>query len=244
MLSQKQCTTNFIKNCERIRYDFNITQKQMADILGLSLSAYRKMVSGDVGRLSLYTVYKLSVYSGFSILDLIGNLDEALQYQAKYQQLSKVQRRLIQAIIDFQLSCQSYVTDEGEETIEIPLLKLNGEFFDGFTIDTASYFKYNLPMRLYKRYESEFVFALELPTSYYTPTFLKGDILLVGQNRHPRNGEIGIFTCDRKFHLRKLEIREKAILTSIRQNIPPIEVDLKTFQKEWFCFGYVLRRMV
>lgn len=241
LLTYSQCRSSFILNCERIRYDNRLTQEQMADILGLKTATYRRLINGEIDKLNLYPVYRLSKYSGFSMLDLIGDLDSALQYQAKYQQLSKPQKRFIQAIIDFQLSSPS--VDEEEETVEIPLLKLNGEFYDGYTFDTAAYFKYALSKSIYKRYETEFVCALELPTSFYTPTFVKGDILLIGRGRHPRTGEIAIFSHNRNVHLRKLEIKDKAILTSIRQNIPPIEVDLKTFQREWFCFGYIIRRM-
>lgn len=242
LLTKDQCRQNFMANCERLRYDLDLTQEQMADTLDMSLSTYRKLLAGEISKLSLYNVYKLSKRSGFSMLDLIGDLDESLKYQAKFQLLSRPQKRLIQGMIDFELSCQGSTKEN--ETAEIPLLVLNGEFYDGFTLDTMSYFKYNLPLSLYNRYKDEFVCAVELPTSFYTPTFVKGDIILVGRGRHPRTGEIAIFSHDRRVHLRKLEIKDKAILTSIRQGIPPIEVDLKTFQRDWFCFGYVIMRII
>lgn len=242
MLTKMECRDNFVKNCEQIRYDFDLTQEAMAEVLGITATAYRKLINKDVDKINLYTAYKLSNFSGFTMLDLIGDLDESLKYQAKFRLLSKPQRRLIQGMIDFELSCQGSTAEE--ETVEIPLLALNGEFYDGFTLDTMSYFKYSLPLSLYNRYKDEFVCAVELPTSFYTPTFVKGDIILVGRGRHPRMGEIAIFSHERRVHLRKLEIRENAILTSIRQGIPPIEVDVKTFQKEWFCFGYIIRKMI
>lgn len=236
-----ECRNNFIDNCERIRYEYKLTQKQMADILDLSIRGYQNLINGEVDKVGGCTILRLAKYTGLSMESLIGDLSDTLPYLSMFQKLTKPQKRLIQAMIQFQVSCK---TDVDKKTVEVPMLVANSEFYDGFNLDTLSYYKYELPVDLYNQYEKEIICAMQLPNSYYTPTFLKGDVIIIGRGRQPRENEIGIFTHNREVHFRKLQIGEKAKLISIRAGIPPIEVDLKTFSKEWFCFGYVIKRMI
>ena len=239
--SREQCKSNFIANCERIRYEKDLTQKEMADILGLSLNTYRNMIVGEVDKIGSYTVLRLSKYTGLSMESLIGDVTDTLPYLSLFQSLTKPQKKLIQAMIEFEKSCRP---DPEKKTIEVPMIIANGEFFDGFSLETLSYDKYKMPLPLYKEHEKEFICAMEMPNNFYAPTYLKGDVLIVGRGRQPRDNEVGIFTHKREVYFRKLQITDKAVLKSIRQGFPPVEVDLKTFSKEWFCFGYVIKRMI
>ena len=238
--SREQCKQNFISNCERIRYEKNLTQKEMADILDLSLNTYRNMIIGDVDKIGGYTALRLAKYTGLSIESLFGDISDTLPYLTMFQSLTKPQKRLVQAIIEFQKTCRVL---PDKKVIEIPLLVANSEFFEGFDLDTLSYYKYEIPLSLYRQHEHELICALQFPSSFYAPTFVTGDVVIMGRSRQPRENEIGIFSHKREIHFRKLQIKDKAILTSIRNGLPPIEVDLKTFSKEWFCFGYVIKRM-
>lgn len=239
--SREQCKSNFINNCERIRYEKDLTQKEMADILGLSLNTYRNMIIGEVDKIGSYTVLRLSKYTGLSMESLIGDASDTLPYLSLFQSLNKQQKRHVQAVIEFETSCKA---DLGKGTMDIPLIVANSEFFEGFSFDTLSYYKHQIPLNLYKQYENELMCAMEFPNSVYAPTFVKGDIVLIGRNRHPRDNEIGIFVHKGKVHIRKVYIQEKVILKSIRQGLPPIEIDIKTFNKEWYCFGYIIKRMI
>ena len=239
--TREQCTKNFIKNCELIRYERGLSQKAMAEILDVSLNTYKNMIIGDIEKISNYVTLRLARYTGLSMESLMGDVTDTLPYLTMFQSLNKQQKRHVQAVIEFEKSCKA---DTGKGTMDIPLIVANSEFFEGFSFDTLSYYKHQIPLNLYKQYENELMCAMEFPNSVYAPTFVKGDIILIGRNRHPRDNEIGIFVHKGKVHIRKVYIQEKVILKSIRQGLPPIEVDTKAFNKEWYCFGYVIKRMV
>ena len=241
MYNRMKCRDNFVLNCEKIRNLEGLTQKQMADILGITLATYRKMVNYEIDKIGMCTALNLSEHTGISVTALASNLAEVIRVKKLYDELSPAQKNLTDAIIEFQHSCR---VDHDNNTIEIPMIMANSEFYDGFNLDTLEYHKYALPLDVYNKYKNEIICAMKLPNSYYTPTFLKGDVIIVGRGRQPRENEIGIFTHKREVHFRKLQVRDKAILTSIRAGIPPMEVDLKTFSSEWLCFGYVLERLI
>ena len=238
--SREQCKKNFISNCERIRYEKDLTQKEMADILDMSLNTYRNMILGDVDKISGYTTLRLSRYTGISMEKLLGDVSDTLPYLTMFENLSKQQKRHVQAVIEFEKSC---MVDLGKGKIEIPLIVANSEFFEGFDFDTLSYYKYEMPLSLYNQHDNELVCAIEMPNSFYAPTFVKGDVLLIGRNRQPRDNEIGVFVHKGEVHIRKVYMGEKVVLKSIRQGVPPVEVDAKAFNKEWYCFGYVIKKM-
>lgn len=241
MYNRTECRNNFVLNCERLRDLEGLTQKQMADVLGITFATYRKMVNYEIDKIGMCTALNLSEHTGISVRALASDLTDFIKLRKLYDELSPAQQKLTRAIIEFQHSCK---VNHDKNTIEIPMIMANSEFYDGFDLDTLTYEKYELPLNVYEAYKNEVICAMKLPNSYYTPTFLKGDVIIVGRGRQPRDNEIGIFTNKRKVHFRKLQIRDKAVLTSIRPGIPPIEVDLKTFSKEWLCFGYVIKRMI
>ena len=239
--TREQCTKNFIKNCEAIRYEKDLSQKEMAEILDVSLNTYKNLIIGEIDKISSYVVLRLSRYTGISMEKLLGDVTDTLPYLTIFETLNKQQKRHVQAVIDFEKSCKA---DIENNKIEIPLIVANGEFFENFSFDTLSYYKYELPLSLYKQHEEELICAMELPNNYYAPTLVRNDIILVGRNRQPRENEIGIFVNKGKVHIRKVYIREKVILKSIKQGVPSIEADLKAYAKEWYCFGYVIKKMV
>ena len=206
--TREQCTKNFIRNCETIRYEKDLSQKEMAEILDVSLNTYKKMIMGEVEKISNYVTLRLARYTGLSMESLMGDITDTLPYLTIFQSLNKQQKRHVQAVIEFGKSCKA---DIGKGIMEIPLIVANSEFFEGFNFDTLSYYKYQVPLTLYKQYENELMCAMEFPNSVYAPTFVKGDVILIGRNRAPRDNEVGIFVHKGKVHIRKVYIQEKVI---------------------------------
>lgn len=58
-MDRKETRDNFITNVEKIRIEKGYTQTELADLLDMSISGYRKMVAGETNTISLYSVYKV-----------------------------------------------------------------------------------------------------------------------------------------------------------------------------------------
>ena len=57
---------------KELRIKHGLTQKQVAEIVGLSLKTYRKYESGDWGKMKVTTIFKFMQYYGISCEYLMG----------------------------------------------------------------------------------------------------------------------------------------------------------------------------
>ena len=57
MLTKQELVKNFTLNVEKERLKLKLTQAQMAKKLDMSLSGYKKMISGVTTIIDLYTAY-------------------------------------------------------------------------------------------------------------------------------------------------------------------------------------------
>ena len=82
-----------------------------------------------------------------------------------------------------------------------------------------------------------------MPTSYYKPTFMRDDIVLIGKSRQARENEISVLVHKGEIYFRKINITDKVRLVSIKDNLPTIVLDPKEFDREWDTYGYVITRL-
>lgn len=239
MLSREECRKNFADNCERIREEKKLSQKAMAEILGMSLSSYRKMLDSTVQTISAYTLYALCVYSGVPMSALFGDATEQLYMLHKFEFMTKQQKRFIKAIVDFE---HKFCTqDPKNERNEITLMTPTGELHDGFDYDTCTYEKVNIGHD-YKRYEDRILCAVKIPSNFYSPAYVKGDILLLANDRLIRENEVGIFLCDGKAYLRRMVYDDGMVLAPVGDIGTPIRLSDEDLKK-WTKFGYVLKKL-
>ena len=236
---------NFSINCERIRVALNISQKEMAEYLRISLPNYKKIVQGDVEGIRYAYGRYLSELTGIYINDLfddvvdVNNID-TYPYMKLIKQTSMTQRKNTRARLEIQAKMRD---DEDGETITLEMITPNGEIFDGFTLDTLSYYEVKIPKYIYEEHKKELLCALRMPTSYYKPTFMRDDIVLIGRSRNARENEISVLIHKHEVFFRKVEITDKVRLVSIKDNMPTIVLDPKEFDNEWDIYGYVITRL-
>ena len=76
MLTRQDIVRNFTLNVEKERIKRNLTQSQMAKKLEMSLSGYKKMISGVTAKIDLYTVQLMHNLTGKWIFELIDDYGE------------------------------------------------------------------------------------------------------------------------------------------------------------------------
>lgn len=239
MLSREECRKNFAENCERIRAEKKLSQKEMAEILGMSLSSYRKILDSSVQTISAYTLYALCIYSGVPMSALFGDATEQIYMLHRFEFMTKQQKRFIKAIVDFEYNF--YTQDPKNERNEITLMTPTGELHDGFDYDTCTYEKISIGQD-YRRYEDRILCAVKLPSNFYSPAYVKGDILLMANDRLIRENEVGIFLCDGKAYLRRMVYDEGMVLAPVGDIGTPIRLSDGDLKK-WTKFGYVLKKL-
>lgn len=236
---------NFSLNCEKIRVALDISQRQMAEYLHTSLPNYKKMIAGDTESIRYAYGRYLSELTGIYINDLfdgpidINNID-TYPYMKMIKKTSITQRKNTRARLE--ILVKNNVEEDAEE-ITLEMVEPNGEFFDGFTLDTLSYYTVKIPKSVYEDHKKELLCAVRMPTSYYKPTFMKGDIVLIGKSRNARENEISVLIHKKEVYFRKVEVTDKVRLVSIKDNMPTIVLDHKEFDKEWDIYGYVITRL-
>lgn len=241
VLSKDEFRRNFADNLEKLRVERDISQLKMADILGVSLGTYKRMVTYANQSISGYTLYSASSFFNVPMSALIGDMSEEIYLLKRFEKMSKQQKRFIKTVIDFETAVEGY---PDQHTVKITLLTPNGEIYDGFTFESFSYDKVYIPKKDYDTYCNNLSCAIKLPNSFYAPTYIKDDILLVGRDRLPRINEIAIFMNDNKIYLRKLLYnRDTAVLEPVGKLGQKIEIPMKEFQKKWNVFGYVIKRI-
>lgn len=92
--------------------------------------------------------------------------------------------------------------------------------------------------RYRSRYGDSLECGLRIMGNFYHPVFYEGDILLIGRNRIPHNGETGIFAHDGYLYIRKFFSHLNRILLEPLNGIGP-DIILPNL-RSWSILGYVL----
>ncbi len=92
MLTKQELVKNFTLNVEKERLKLKLTQAQMAKKLDMSLSGYKKMISGVTTKIDLYTAYLLQNMTGKWIFELIDDYEEDMELILSLRELSQCQK--------------------------------------------------------------------------------------------------------------------------------------------------------
>lgn len=92
--------------------------------------------------------------------------------------------------------------------------------------------------RYRSRHAERLSYGIRITNSLYHPVFYEQDILLIGQERMPRNGEMGVFSHHGYLYIRKFFSHAEQVLLEPINGIGP-SIILPNLE-DWSILGYVL----
>ena len=229
---------NFRFNLEKQRIVMRIPQDKWAHKLGLSLSAYKRLIAGDTTKINFSILTNLYFLTNKLLFEFCDISSKPLQLVKKLMQLSDSQLRFISDIIDFELK---YKTDSSCSVI-IP----SGDMHDEMIYDSCNLRKIDLPSEIKKRYSARVDFGIMVTSNHLHPVYHQDDILLIA-SRFPLNGENAIFVNRRqhKAYLRKYVQGTPCKLVPITDfgdviNVNPLDAD---DMLQWIILGTVVTKL-
>lgn len=120
-MTKKELVTNFVLSMEQHRLEQNWTQAQMAEKLELSVSGYKKIISGETKRIDMQVAYNLHMLTGKLLSELCGDDSPELSIHRKIRRLTKEQRDHLEHMIDSELAVHAESEPEdGCMTLYVP----------------------------------------------------------------------------------------------------------------------------
>lgn len=241
MLTRQDIVRNFTLNVEKERIKRNLTQSQMAKKLEMSLSGYKKMISGVTAKIDLYTVQLMHNLTGKWIFELIDDYREETEIILKLKEMSEAQRNFINNMIEFESYFSSVHEDSNDYiTVFIPTENM----VDGMIYDSANFTKINAASYR-KKFGEDLFCGIKITSDHLKPVYNLGDILLICR-KAVREGDTGIFLNKEtgKVYIRKLRPSSSRILEPINDCGEPLHIDsCDESAEKWINFGYVLTKI-
>lgn len=241
-MDRQELVHNFIENVEKNRISMGLTQQQMAQKLGMSVSGYKKMILGQTSKIDLYVAHRMYALTGKMLFELCDDPIPALPRINKYRSLTPRQQDFIRGIIDFEYAFkeENKLPDEFI-SVYVPI----GNVKDGMIWDSANIEKVNAAPYI-KRFGAALNCGIKVTSNHLHPAYHQGDILLINR-QPPRDGDVGIFinTESGRVYIRKFRQTDPCRLEPINYYGVPIEVDSndEAAMDKWIKFGRVLTKM-
>ena len=244
-MNRTELTTVFVEHLEHERNLAGLTQTQMAEKMDLSLSGYKKIISGETYKIDLYTAYRLSLFTGKSISEFLDDIHSDLSdIIEKMRKLSPLQLNFVSTIVDFETAFLDGISP-GASSDYVTLFTPTGALRDGMIWDTAHMEKINVSH--YRRiFGSQLHCAMRITSDHLHPVYGQNDILLISK-KAPRDGDTVIFIHSRthRCYLRRFRQTMPWTLEPINSYGIPLTIDTNDpcERNNWIIFGKVLTKM-
>lgn len=244
-MTRLEIVSNFIDSLERERTALGLTQAQMAKKLEISVSTYKKLISGETSKVDIYTAYQAYKFTGKWAFELCGCVaTELMQVAGKLRDLTPSQLRFIAGVIDLELSFLGHLPVEIEDDY-VDLLTPTGNLEDGMIWDSMHIEKLNIaPYR--KLFGARLQCAIRITSDHLRPVYCDGDILLLSQSA-PRDGDTGIFINkeERQAYIRKFCQADPCTLKPLNGYGLTFTLDDSDSDDsdKWVNFGHVLSKI-
>lgn len=241
-MTRIQMNRQFAEKLECERVALNLTQKQMADKLELSLSAYKRIITGTTEKIDLYLIYKLYQLTGKLAYEFTEVTDPYLELKKKIMDLSESQIAYIDGLIDFEKSFKDSHEDYDDYvSVYVP----TGNMEDGMLYDSANVEKVKIG-NYRKKYGNLISCGVKITSNHLHPVYNKGDILLISR-QSIRDGDTGIFLNreNGRAYLRKFYQTTPCKLESVNGYGETFYVDSnnKEDMDKWIKFGCVITKI-
>lgn len=241
-MNRIEMNRQFAENLERERTILSLTQQQMATELGMSLSAYKRLITCATDKVDLYALHRLYLLTGKLAYEYTSISDPYLNLKQKIAKLSPASLTYIDSLIDFEKTFASTHTDCDEYlTVYIP----TGNMEDGMIYDSANIEKVKIGSARNK-YSSLISCGIKITSNHLHPVYNKDDILLISP-RPIRDGDTGIFVRKDNgcVYIRKFYQTSPCKLEPVNSYGETFYVDStdKTSMDNWYKFGCVITKI-
>lgn len=242
LMKRLELIQTFADSVEQERLRLGLTQKQMAQALDLSLSAYKRMITCSIDKIDLYVAYKLYQLTGKLAYEYLGLSDPKLDLKTKINSLTPAQLTYVDAIVEFEKNFARQCSDaEDYITVYIP----TGNMEDGMVYDSANYEKINIGTYR-KKYGDMISCGIRITSNHLHPVYNKGDILLISRSTI-RDGDTGVFINIEKgrAYIRKFHQTSPCRLEPVNDCGETFYVDShnKEEMDQWIKFGKVIAKI-
>lgn len=245
-MTRKQLYENFAGNIELERSRLGLTQQKMADVLQISLSKYKILITNPFeANIDIYLAHQIQKLTGKSVRELCGDDLPELEMIRHFRTLSKHRQEAIKYMIEIEYQLSRDGLDNVDEKGCITCYVPTGNMEDGMVLDSRDFITINIAD--YKRNSREGIdCAVKITSNHLHPVYMKGDILLVSK-RAPRDGDTGIFILRENCQIFIREFRQTnpCELKPINGFGESIFVDgnSKAQMDKWIKFGTVITVM-
>lgn len=244
-MTRDEMAMNFGANIELERVRLGFSQAKMAKALDMSLSSYKRILTGETARIDIYTVhllYHLTERLGF---EYVGDPDPYLETFQRMRKLSAPQVRMIRSFVEFELAFSESLRLGKQEKDYITVLIPTGNMEDGMIYDSCSLEKINIAAYR-KRYGDLIDIGIRITSNHLQPVYQQGDIVLLCQ-RAIRDGDTGVFidSTTGRAYTRKLLLSRPIRLEPICGYGRTILVDNDNPEERnrWIGLGYIVTKV-
>ena len=246
-LSRMHVSKEFGQTLARLRTLADMTQQDMASILGISKATLIRMEAGETDKIDLNIALKASAIFKMPIREMCGFLTEDLALYYNLLHATKRTQRLVASILEADTqqkeNLKGFLPDE---KYLIDCMKLADDIRDGIPCNRFYHECQNISKF---RGHSWFKLAdvlLEINSNAYHPLYHIGDRLVISC-KPPRDGDIGVFIRDACFYLRKYVADGNNVFlnyVSLQENEKNEYFKINRYKSEdmekWVKFGTVL----
>ena len=241
-MTRMEINHEFAVNIERERIRLNLTQKDMANKLEMSLSAYKRLITCSTDNIDLYVIYKLYKLTGKLAYEFTSVSDPYLELKKKIANLAPSQLAYIDALVDFEKAfSDTCISPEDYITVYIP----TGNMEDGMIYDSAAVEKVHLP-NYRARYGNQISCGIRITSNHLHPVYNKGDIILIAQ-KSIRDGDTGVFInhISGRAYIRKFYQTSPCKLEPVNGlgDIFFVDGNSKEDMEKWIKFGRVIAKI-
>lgn len=232
----------YAQSLERERIKLGFTQNEMAQKLDMSLSNYKKIITGATSNISLYVAHKMHEMTGKWTFELCGEKNDEIKFIQAFRTLSDSQKRFVLEVLELEneLSEQE-INAEDYITVFVP----TGNMEDGMVYDSTNVIHVNAATYRQK-YGDDVFCGIQITSSHLHPVYNAGDILIICR-KPVRDGDTGVFFNKEsgRVYIRKLINTNPCILAPVNGygNIITIDSNNPEDMAKWVKFGYVLCKM-
>lgn len=205
--------------------------KMLSEKSDIPYETLKKIVNKKITNPSLSTILKLSHTLQCSIDYLVSS---NISTYLKFQELPDHFQSLLYYVMDY---TQLHSANHAYQSCDyIPIFSPYPGYNEKLTTDFLKIDSLNIT-DCKKRFGGTIRYALHITTNYFHPVYIINDILLIGCDRPPHSGEVGLFLHNNKLYLRQYFIDGSIVLSSI--NGIGNSLTLSSLE-DWLILGYVI----